>query len=173
MIATDSRTSIESNTTDDRIRELIEKLGLQPGASATRRVAAIHTSTHSSNAEPFRPKAPESMAQTGLEDCQLEALVLKFLLNHGVAVGAAIAKQVRLPFSIVSDFVRRLKESQLVVHRRSSGTLGDFEFQLTDKGIEQSKRFVAQSTYHGAAPVPFHEYVAAVADQSVLWPIFR
>jgi predicted ATPase with chaperone activity len=102
-----------------------------------------------------------------LEDHQLESLVLKFLLNRGVASGDTIAKQMRLSFAMVSDFLREMKENQLVGHRRSSGVIGDFEFQLTPSGIEQAKRYSAQSTYCGAAPVPFEEYVASVAAQSV------
>ncbi|NQT17198.1 MAG: AAA family ATPase, partial [Planctomycetes bacterium] len=67
----------------------------------------------------------------------------------------------------MSEFLRRLKESELVAHRKSSGIVGDFEYQLTIPGVEQAKRYAAHSTYFGAAPVPFQEYVAGVAAQSV------
>ena len=166
MLATDTETHTECSA-DRRLRELIEKVKLQSGWGAAPQAASVQSSRKRCIDGPFTPEAPRSLEETGLEDHQLEALVLKFLLNRGVASGAAIATQVRLPFAMTAEFLRGLKESQLVAHRRSSGVLGDFEFQLTDKGIAQSKRYLAQSTYYGAAPVPFHDYVAAVAAQSV------
>ncbi len=123
--------------------------------------------TEAAQKTPFLPVSPESIAETGLEDHLLESLVLKMLLNRGVASGDAIARQLRLSFAMVAGFLRELKDAQLIGHRRSSGVVGDFEYQLTTAGIEQAKRYAAQSTYFGAAPVPFEEYVRGVAAQSV------
>ncbi len=166
VIAPDTETSMESSA-EHLLRELIDRTGLRRDQPAVAQVARMQTRTVHSDAGRFTPQAPRSLAETGLEDHQLEALILRFLLNRGAASGAGIAKQVRLPFAMVSEFLRGLKESQLVAHRRSSGALGDFEYQLTDKGIDQSRRFAAQSTYFGAAPVPFADYVTAVTAQSV------
>ncbi len=115
----------------------------------------------------FRPQAPRSLGETGLPPYQIESLILKYLLNAGVASGASVSDQIRIPFGLVDDMLREMKEDQLVVHRRSAGELGDFEYQLTDRGVEQAQRYSAKTTYYGSAPVPFEEFLAGVKAQSV------
>lgn len=113
----------------------------------------------------FLPRAPQSLAETGLEETQIEALVLKFLMHRGSASGRQVAEQLRLPFGIVSELTRRLKEEQVLGYRRSSG-LQDYELQLSDTGTAQAKRYAESSRYYGTAPVPYKDYVESIGRQS-------
>jgi len=70
--------------------------------------------------EVFVPIEPESLEEAGLTDSEVEALILKFLLARGDAIGRDIAEQVKLPFVLVDRLLRELKAQQLVVHRGGS-----------------------------------------------------
>ena len=51
----------------------------------------------------------------------VESLVLKFLLNSGIASGRRIAAELGLPFGPFPDFLRQLKNQQILDLRQ----LGD------------------------------------------------
>lgn len=117
-------------------------------------------------ADAFVPMEPESFQAAGLSDSDVEALVLKFLLARGDAAGREIAEQVKLPFLLVDELLRELKNSQLLVHR-GAAPMNDFVYQLTDFGRERARRFSQQCTYFGAAPVALKDYIASVHAQSL------
>ena len=113
----------------------------------------------------FVPREPASFQEAGLRGAQVEALVLKFLLNTGGNTGREIAEQIALPFGIVEPLLRSLKMDQLVVYR-SGALVGDYVYELTPRGAERARSHAEQSTYFGSAPVPLSEYAASVEAQS-------
>ena len=113
----------------------------------------------------FFPEVPKSIEETGLAESRIEALLLKFLLHRGSATAAQAAEQIKLPFALVSEMSRRLKDEQIVAYRRSVG-LADYELQLTDTGAAQARRYSDASTYFGSAPVPYETYLRSVDAQS-------
>ena len=128
------------------------------------------TDTHSepiTTQESFTPNSPATLLETGLIDTQVESLILKFIWNRGTCSGYDIVKQIRLPFPIVNEQVRRLKDERIVAFKRSLGP-ADFQIELTSEGISLARRYNEQASYFGAAPVPFKEYVKAVEQQSLL-----
>jgi chloramphenicol 3-O-phosphotransferase len=114
----------------------------------------------------FVPVEPVSFAAAGLTDSQVEALVVKFLLVRGDALGRDIAEQVKLPFVLVDELLRTMKNDRLLVHK-GGAPMNDFQYQLTDLGHERALRYAAHCTYFGAAPVSLADYVASVAAQSL------
>ncbi|HYW81241.1 MAG TPA: AAA family ATPase [Thermoguttaceae bacterium] len=114
----------------------------------------------------FQPIAPKSIQETGVGESLIESLILKFLLNRSAATGRELALQVKLPFHIVSDLLRRMKADQLVVYK-SSASMSDYVHELTEAGFERARRFSEQSSYFGAIPVPLSDYIASVAAQSI------
>ena len=106
------------------------------------------------------------MRDTGLTDSEVESLVMKYLLVKGDAPGRGMAEQVKLPFVLVDELLRRLKNDQLIVYR-DSAPMGDYVYQLADLGRERARRLMDTSTYYGSAPVPLAEYTAAVKAQSL------
>ncbi|MEN6458181.1 MAG: AAA family ATPase [Thermoguttaceae bacterium] len=114
----------------------------------------------------FTPVEPGSFHAAGLADSEVEALALKYLLARGDATGRDIADQVKLPFALVDDLLRELKQNQLVVHR-GSAPMNDFLYQLSDLGRERGRRYAQHCTYFGAAPVALSDYIASVEAQSV------
>ena len=91
---------------------------------------------------------------------------MKFLLARGDATGRDIADQVKLPFVLVDELLREMKNEQLVVHR-GSAPMNDFQYQLSDLGRERGRRYSQHCTYFGAAPVSLSDYIASVHAQSL------
>ncbi len=114
----------------------------------------------------FLPIEPKTFRDAGLSDSEVEALALKFLLARGDAAGREIAGQIKLPFVLVDELLRELKNSQLVVHR-GSAPMNDFQYQLSDLGRERGRRYSQHCTYFGAAPVSLQDYIASVEAQSL------
>ena len=117
-------------------------------------------------ADAWLPPEPCSLAETGLSESDLEALVLKLLLTSGDNVGRRIAEQIRLPFGLIAEVLRGLK-AQLLVNYKNQATMGDFEYELTEDGQRKARWFIERCTYCGAAPVPMDDYVASVERQSI------
>jgi len=115
---------------------------------------------------PFRPKPPADFRAAGLTPAQAEALILKFLLGIGVASGRRIADELGMPYGPFPDFLRQLKNQQLVSHANAA-TANDFDYLLTDSGRARARGYMEECAYVGTAPVPFAEYVAAVAAQTI------
>ena len=121
------------------------------------------------NFDPTReqiPQPPESLREAGLHPNDIYPLVLKFLFLHGSQPGSKISQQVKLSFSILEPILASLKADLLVGHKKSAG-VGDFEYELSPKGVEQAKLHLSRTSYCGAAPVGILEYKEAVMRQSV------
>ena len=117
-------------------------------------------------ADRFVPVEPKSFRDACLTDSEVEALALKYLLARGDAAGRDIADQIKLPFVLVDELLRQLKDCQLVVHR-GSAPMNDFQYQLSDLGRERARRYAQHCTYFGSAPVALKDYIASVKAQSL------
>ena len=116
--------------------------------------------------DPFVPCEPESFAEAGLSDTEVEMLIMKYLLSRGDSSGRDIADHIKLPFVLVSQLLSELKNQQLVGHR-GAATMNDFQYQLTDLGRERARKYAMHCTYFGAAPVSLCDYIDSVAKQSL------
>ena len=122
--------------------------------------------TQLNRSQGFLPAAPKSLEDAGLTETEVEDLILKFLLRRGVQSGRGIAEQLRLPFGTLQAIFQAMKSSQRIVIARNA-SVSDYEYSITNKGIEAAKQCNERSTYFGSAPVPFADYVAAVSAQSM------
>jgi hypothetical protein len=114
----------------------------------------------------FLPLEPRSFEEAGLSDSEVESLVLKFLLARGDGAGRLVAEQIKLPFGLVDELMRRMKYDQLLVYR-DAAPMGDYVYQLTDVGRERARRLCEHCTYYGAAPVSLEAYCESVEAQSL------
>jgi len=116
--------------------------------------------------EEFMPIEPTSFESAKLTASEVEALVLKYMLARGDAVGRDVSDQVKLPFLLIENLLAVLKREQLVAHR-GSAPMNDYIYTLTDIGRERARRLSEHCTYYGAAPVVLAEYIASVNAQSL------
>lgn len=114
----------------------------------------------------FCPTEPATIAETGLSEQFIEALLCRYLAVIGGNSGKRLAGAVCLPFRIVTSILESLRARKLVAH---SGTapLNDYNYMLTEAGHERARGYLRQSSYIGPAPVPLAEYVVSVEAQSI------
>jgi len=114
----------------------------------------------------FRPKAPVDLESTGLSLAMIEGLILKYLTAAGLASGRRIAEELGLPFGILQDVLRRLKETRLVSYENTLPG-NDFEYRASDTGRDRAMSYARENAYIGTAPVPYKPYLEAVAQQTI------
>jgi predicted ATPase with chaperone activity len=114
----------------------------------------------------FRPKPVADLKEAGLNFAQVEGLVLKFLMNIGVASGRRIAEELGLTFGPFPEFLRNLKNQQILAYTNAA-TANDYLYSLTDSGRSRAKIYSEECSYVGTAPVPFDDYVRSVAAQTI------
>lgn len=176
---------------DDRLKELLSRINQQlatggnsdsassggskfvpkpapsaPAGGATPEPAPLAVDPITGQISEFIPQEPDSIRGAGLTDSEVEALILKYLLARGDATGRDIADQVKLPFILLADLLRALKQDQLLVYK-GSAPMNDYICQLTDLGRERARRYTEYCTYYGSAPVALSEYIEAVKIQSL------
>jgi predicted ATPase with chaperone activity len=114
----------------------------------------------------YHPRPVSSFEDAGLNHAMVESLILKFLFNVGTASGRRIATELGLPFGPFPEFLRLLKNQQ-IVNYSSSATASDFIYSLTDVGRIRAKTYLEECTYVGTAPVPFEPYLESVTAQTI------
>ncbi|TWU25607.1 AAA family ATPase [Bythopirellula polymerisocia] len=136
-----------------------------PVASSARNCASQDSQSSSSPVR-FVPPDPESLEETGLNEHDLEVLVLKLLLKRGTVSGRGIAERLHLPRPILQQSFERLRSELMIAIKGSSG-LEDYVFQLTEAGFDRARREHQHCSYAGAAPVPLDAYMEGIANQSL------
>ena len=116
---------------------------------------------------PFRPQ-PNSVEDTGISFGQLLDLCIKTIYHGGRPSAREISEQMALPFNVVETILAFLKREKFI-ETVGSGGIGEQQYQyaLTDKGIEKAAEALERNQYVGPAPVPFDEYVEVVHEQSI------
>ena len=136
------------------------------GISAPSVVSGMLTSAGSNGKTPFVPRAVADFEEAGLSHAMIESLILKFLVNTGTATGRRIAAELGLPFGPFPDFLRQLKNQQIVAYANSAAA-NDYVYSLTDTGRLRAKVYFEECAYVGTAPVPFDDYLKSVAAQTI------
>ena len=116
--------------------------------------------------ENFWPTEPRSLAETGLPVSFVESLILKRLSVVGLSSGRQLAKFICLPFDLIDDTLRVLRERQRVVHK-GSAPLNDYTYALTEQGRDRARIEMSTCSYVGPAPVPLTDYVVAAEAQTI------
>ena len=113
--------------------------------------------------ESFRPSAPRSIEETGLNPSLVESLVCKYLGVVGSGSGREIAEHLCLPFGILEGLFQSLRSRQIMVHT-GAAPLNDYYYTLTEQGRDRAGHDEA-CAYVGPAPVPLADYVLSVEAQ--------
>jgi predicted ATPase with chaperone activity len=115
----------------------------------------------------WQPPIIDSLEKTGLDAGFLQDLVLKVMYFRGQITGHEIADQLCLPFQAVlapiMDFIKREQMCEV----KGSGGLGtgSYQYLITAKGSARAREQLERTTYVGAAPVPWEDYVKAMKAQ--------
>jgi hypothetical protein len=112
------------------------------------------------------PMEPESLAEGGQSESEVEALLLKALNIKAEATGRCLAEQLKLPFRLIAPLLQAMKHDRLIAHK-GAALANDYVFQLTELGRERAKKLAEHCTYCGAAPVPLRDYCESVNKQTL------
>lgn len=117
---------------------------------------------------PEAPAAPESLKEAGLSTGFVTDMILKTLYSRGVMVGRDLAQFMCLPFKIVRDPLKFLKDEKCV-EIAGGDLVGEvsYRFTLTDLGRQRAHDAMKQCAYVGPAPVPLEDYVEQCYRQAV------
>lgn len=115
----------------------------------------------------WEPPLINELADTGLRPGQVQELILKTLYVQGQLSAYTLADLLHLPFqTAVREEMEFLKRQQLVeVVGSDSVVAGQFVYEITGKGAERAREYMARTTYIGPAPVTWQAYVTAVQAQ--------
>lgn len=114
----------------------------------------------------FVPLEPQTFSETGLAESDLQALILKLLLNRTTLTSRALSEQLQLPRPLVTEALEQLR-AELLISIKGSAGIEDYLYQLTEAGHERARRLLKQCSYAGVAPVPLESYLDAMQKQSL------
>jgi hypothetical protein len=120
------------------------------------------------NPVPEAPLMPESLKESGLTMGFVCDMLLRTVYTRGVMLGRDLSQYLCLPFKVIRDPLRFLKDEKLI--QVDGGDLvGEvsYRFSLTDLGRERAKAAMDQCAYVGPAPVPLEDYVEQCYRQTV------
>jgi hypothetical protein len=120
------------------------------------------------NPAPEAPLSPDSLKESGLTLGFICDMLLRTVYTRGVMVGRDISQYLCLPFKVIREPLRFLKDEKLL--QVDGGDLvGDvsYRFSLTDLGRDRAKSAMEQCAYVGPAPVPLEDYVEQCYRQTV------
>lgn len=155
---------------DARLAALLNRLGDavkgSPASDPGPGILPVEREDPSRLRNDFVPREPESFEAASLTESDIESLLLKCLLSRGDMTGRELAAQICMPFILIDELLRALKNARLLVHQ-GSAPMNDYLYRLTDAGFERSRRLADHCTYFGAAPVSLADYVESVHRQSL------
>lgn len=114
------------------------------------------------------PRTPRTLSESGLSNSQLSDLLLKTLYVHGVLQGSELARLIRLPFGVIEETLRILRDQRLV-EAGASDLAGrvSYRFVLTENGRIRANEALEINRYVGPAPVSLEQYVERCLLQRV------
>jgi len=117
---------------------------------------------------PEAPRAPDNLKEAGLSLSFINDLILRALLVRGTMVGLDIARLLALPFKVIEQPLRFLKDEKCL-EVQSGNLIGEvsYRFALTDLGRGRARDAMKNCTYVGPAPVPLEDYVEQAYRQAV------
>ncbi|MEZ6139693.1 MAG: ATPase [Zavarzinella sp.] len=122
-------------------------------------------------AEPYSaeaPAPPESLKEAGLSESFMGELLLRCLYTRGAMIGRDIAQLVCLPFKVIRDSLKFLKDEKNI-EIVGGDLVGEvsYKYALTDKGRARANEAMEMCGYVGPAPVTIEDYVEQTYRQSV------
>jgi predicted ATPase with chaperone activity len=113
------------------------------------------------------PRAPRTLADTGLSASFLFDLTLKTLYYQNEMKGSELADALRLPFHVVEETLETLKRERLVEVKGVEGpSRAAYRFIILSAGRDRAREALAVSRYVGPAPVSLEEYTLRVREQN-------
>ncbi|MGB3901068.1 MAG: AAA family ATPase [Mesorhizobium sp.] len=117
--------------------------------------------------EALRP--PVLPEDTGVEREVLQKLLAKTLHVHGTMTTSALAREMKLPATVINALLKELQKLLIVEAKGMAGSdmRAEIRFALGGRGHEFALDAMAQSQYVGPAPVSLESFIAQIGRQSI------
>ncbi|MEO0760901.1 MAG: ATPase, partial [Pseudomonadota bacterium] len=115
------------------------------------------------------PRAPGSLAETGLEEGMLVDLLCKTVYRQGLERSSDIARALCLPLNVVEQLIQVAKDAKLieVLGQLGASMRAEMRYALSGKGKEWALNALSQSEYVGPAPVTIEQFAQQTDRQSI------
>ncbi len=134
--------------------------------------AAAPPPSQPATAEPM-PRAPQSVAETGVSPVYLDELALKTIHSAGPSTLDELVQRMGLSLSVVQELKERLTRRGLIEATGIPGYAGPdystfgYRFSLSERGEQRVGTALQRSRYVGLAPVPLEQYLDLARSQSL------
>ncbi|HEY4668606.1 MAG TPA: hypothetical protein VIH05_02395 [Tepidiformaceae bacterium] len=113
------------------------------------------------------PPAPDRIDELGLPERFVEDLSLKTLHRLTVPTPSGLANAMRVSTAIAREALDGLKRQRMVETTAASGRFEqDWQYRLTDLGLQEVANALDRSRYVGPVPVPIHDYFAELEQDT-------
>jgi hypothetical protein len=113
------------------------------------------------------PKEPKNIAETGIEESELLALLMKAIYTFGLSSVPQYTEAIKLAPQIVNDLTQLAIERQLLYtlgSRNGQSSMG-ITYAITDEGRRWTVEAINRSGYVGPVPVPLEDFVEMMTLQ--------
>jgi energy-coupling factor transporter ATP-binding protein EcfA2 len=113
------------------------------------------------------PAEPTSLAETGIDDGELLALLMKLIYTGRLGTMRQYVDVIKLPALLVMELARMAVDAHLLhaLGSRNSESLLDMAYALTDEGRKMVNESLTRSQYVGPAPVSIEQFSEQVSLQ--------
>lgn len=115
----------------------------------------------------YRPVAPRSVEDTGLNFSFLVDLVLKTFFQGGQLRLTELSDRIKLPVGVLEPLIVFMRAERFCEVFRRGAAETDISYMLTDLGRQRANEAMDKSHYVGPAPVNLQAYVNQVERQSI------
>ncbi len=114
------------------------------------------------------PQEPVTLQDTGLSIMDVGDLILKLIYLRGNLKGQVIARELRLPFTLIRETLIFLRDEKcLQVPKGDTIGPASYQFTMTDYGRNRAHEAFERNRYVGPAPVSLPDYVKQCNLQKV------
>jgi hypothetical protein len=115
----------------------------------------------------YIPAVPVSLREVGVNRDLIIQLLVKVLYFSGEITGAYLANRLRLPYTIVDEFIEFVKNERLCEIKGMSG-IGRpaYRYSITSLGRDRAREFLEINQYTGPVPVPVGQYAEMVTKMA-------
>ncbi len=117
----------------------------------------------------FKPLTPKNVSETNIELGFIADLILKHCLFLKKFTTAPLIKKTKLPSSVIGSIIDDLRKDGFIaiVKGDTSFATSQYEYNMTDSGINRALQALEECRYVGPAPVSLDEYRYAVEIQTI------
>lgn len=115
------------------------------------------------------PRAPQTIADTGLGSGFLLDLLIKTIFRQGMERPSRMAAAMKLSLPIVNELIEMAKVKQLLflLGQPGANMAAEMRYQLSERGRQWAQDALVNSSWIGPAPVPIEQFCVQIKAQTV------